>query len=191
MDGTATFGASGRVLVLGLGNILLGDEGLGVRAAERLAARYVLPDGVDVVDGGTSGYDLIDILAGRDRVIVLDAVDGEGGPGTLVRLHASAVPVGWQAKQSHHQLGLADVLAALTLLEQAPRALTVIGLVPQDLDLGLDLSLTIAARLDDLVDAAVAELARLGFAPSGRPDEPLTVSTDGPEACTSCLSVRA
>ena len=154
----------GGVLVLGLGNILLGDEGLGVRAAERLADRVVLPDGVDVVDGGTSGFDLIEILAGRDHVIVLDAVDAEAGPGTLVRLSRSAIPIGWQTKQSHHQLGLGDVLAALALLDLAPGGMTVLGLVPEDLELGLSLSPTIAARLDDLVDAAVAELRGLGIA---------------------------
>lgn len=151
-----------RVLVLGLGNILLGDEGLGVRAAERLAERFDLSEGVDVVDGGTAGFDLIEILAGRAHVIVLDAVDGEGGPGTLVRLEPAAVPVGWRAKQSHHQLGLGDVLAALTLLDEAPGAMTVLGLVPQDLELGLALSPAVAARLDDLVDAAAAALASLG-----------------------------
>ena len=161
-----------EILVLGLGNILLGDEGLGVRAAERLAERFVLPDGVDVVDGGTAGFDLIEILAGRGHVIVLDAVDAEGGPGTLVRLDPSAIPVGWQAKQSHHQLGLGDVLAALALLDEAPRAMTVIGLVPQDLELGLALSPVVAARLDDLVAAAVAELAALGVAVAVRPARP-------------------
>ena len=150
------------VLILGLGNILLGDEGLGVRAAERLAELYELPEGVDVVDGGTTGFDLIEVLADRDRVIVLDAVDDDAGPGALVRLDQSAIPVGWTTKQSHHQLGLGDVLAALTLLDLAPHAITVLGLVPVDLELGLALSPAVAAQLDTLVDAAVAELGGLG-----------------------------
>ena len=154
----------GAVLVLGLGNILLGDEGLGVRAAERLQERFRVPPGVDVIDGGTSGFDLIEILAGRRHVVVLDAIDAEEGPGTLVRLSQSAIPIGWQAKQSHHQLGLGDVLAALALMDQAPQGMTVIGLVPENLELGLALSPTIAGRLDHLVDAAVAELAALGVA---------------------------
>lgn len=161
------------VLILGLGNILLGDEGLGVRAAERLAERFELPDGIDVIDGGTTGFDLIEVLADREKVIVLDAVDDDAGPGALVRLDQSAIPVRWETKQSHHQLGLGDVLAALTLLDLAPHAITVLGLVPVDLELGLALSPVIAERLDGLVDAAVAELATLGVTLVAR--QPVTV----------------
>ena len=165
---TTEANAPAGVLILGLGNILLGDEGLGVHAAERLAQRFELPTGVEVVDGGTSGLDLIDILAGRDHVIVLDAVDADAEPGSLVHLSQSAIPTGWQTKQSHHQLGLGDVLAALALLELAPRAMTVIGMVPADLEPALQLSPIIAGRLDHLVDAAVAELRRHGIVPRRR-----------------------
>ena len=176
---TAGSHAHGSVLILGLGNILLGDEGLGVRAAERLAQRFELPVGVEVVDGGTSGLDLIDILAGRDHVIVLDAVDADAGPGSLVHLNESAIPIGWQTKQSHHQLGLGDVLAALALLELAPRAMTVIGLVPAEMEPGLELSPVVAARLDDLVDAAVVELRRHGLVPRRRMAADHTVVSAG------------
>ena len=151
------------VIVIGVGNILLGDEGLGVRALERLAVDYVIDPPVDLIDGGTCGMDLIEMLAGRDLAIVLDAMNADAPPGTLLRLDSLAPPTRWQSRQSRHQTGLAEVLAALTLLEQAPRHLTVLGMVPADLDLGLDLSPTVSASLDALVEEAVAELRRHGF----------------------------
>ena len=151
------------VLVLGLGNILLSDEGVGVRVVEALQARFRIPDGVDVVDGGTSGMDMLDTIDGRDHLIVIDAVSTGAAPSTVVRLTDEDVPAFFRTKISPHQLGLSDVLAALTILDSAPAAITLIGIVPVALDLGLELSPTIAARLDDLVDMVRTDLATLGF----------------------------
>jgi len=151
------------VLVLGLGNILLSDEGVGVRAVEALQRQYRIPDGVDVVDGGTSGMDMLDMIANRDHLIVIDAVNTGEPPATVMRLTGEAVPVFFRSKISPHQLGLSDVLAALRLLESEPAGITLIGIVPAALDLGLELSPTIAAKLDDLVGMVRAELDTLGF----------------------------
>jgi hydrogenase maturation protease len=151
------------ILVLGLGNILLSDEGVGVRVVEALQERYRIPDGVDVVDGGTSGMDMLDMIANRDHLIVIDAVNTGEPPTTVLRLTGEAVPVFFRSKISPHQLGLSDVLAALRLLEAEPAGITLIGIVPAALDLGLELSPTIAAKLDDLVGMVRAELDTLGF----------------------------
>ena len=151
------------VLVLGLGNILLSDEGVGVRVVEALQARYRIPDGVDVIDGGTSGMDMLDLMANRDHLIVVDAVNTGEPPTTVIRLAGEDVPVFFQSKISPHQLGLSDVLAALRLLEWEPAGITLIGIVPAALDLGLELSPAIAAKLDDLVAMVRAELDTLGF----------------------------
>jgi hydrogenase maturation protease len=151
------------VLVLGLGNILLSDEGVGVRVVEALQERYRIPDGVDVVDGGTSGMDMLDIIAGRDHLIVVDAVNTGEPPTSVIRLTGEAVPVFFRSKISPHQLGISDVLATLRLLESEPAGITLIGIVPLALDLGLELSPAIAARLDDLVGMVTDELTTLGF----------------------------
>lgn len=150
------------ILVLGVGNILLRDEGVGVRAVEALLARHVLPEGVEAIDGGTAGIDLLDLIAGRDHVILVDAVRGGRAPGGLVRLAGDEIPALSRARLSPHQLGLPEVLATLRLLGEAPGGLTLLGMEPADLDGGLDLSPEIAARLGDLVAMIVAELARLG-----------------------------
>lgn len=150
------------ILVLGLGNILLSDEGVGVRAVEALQDRFDLPAGVEVVDGGTSGMDLLDQIAGREQLIVVDAIATGAPPATVVRLAGDEVPAFFRTRISPHQLGLSDVLAALRLLEAEPAAITLIGIVPDVLDLGLELSPAVGARLDTLVDMVAAELAAAG-----------------------------
>ena len=81
--------------MLGLGNILLMDEGLGVRAVERLAAAYDLPENVEILDGGTLGLDLLPRLDGVDALLLVDAVKAGGPPGTLVRLEGDAIQAAW------------------------------------------------------------------------------------------------
>jgi hydrogenase maturation protease len=151
-----------NVLVLGAGNILLSDEGIGVRVVEALQERYQVPETVEMLDGGTCGMDLLDVIAGRDHLIIVDAVNTGSPPGTLVRLHDGQIPAVFRTKSSPHQLGLQDVLALLGLLETAPRHVTVIGVQPASLDIGLVLTPTIAARLDELVGMVVDELATIG-----------------------------
>ncbi len=150
------------ILILGLGNILLGDEGVGVRAVEALARHPDLPTGVEVVDGGTAGMSLIDILASRERVIVIDAVRSGEPPGTVVRLDGDDVPAFFRTRISPHQLGLSEVLAALTLTNELPKRVTLIGVEPLDLGLGLTLTPVVAGVIDRVVEMVLAELEAAG-----------------------------
>jgi hydrogenase maturation protease len=152
-----------RVLVLGAGNILLSDEGIGVRVVEALQRRCRFPEEVEILDGGTCGMDLLDIIAGRDHLILVDAVDTGSPPGTVVRLEGNQVPAVFRTKSSPHQLGLQDVLALLLLLDAAPAHVTVIGVQPASLDIGLELTPAIAARFDDMVEMVAGELAAIGL----------------------------
>jgi len=152
------------VLVLGAGNILLSDEGIGVRVVEALQERYQVPEGVEILDGGTCGMDLLDVIAGRDHLILVDAVDTGSPPGTIVCLKDDEIPAVFRTKSSPHQLGLQDVLALLRLLETAPAHVTAIGVQPASLDLGLELTPLIAARLDEMVEMVIGELAKTGVA---------------------------
>ncbi len=152
-----------KVIVLGLGNILLRDEGVGVRVIEALAQRYVLPAGVQVVDGGTVGMDLLDTLAGCDHLLICDAVKTGAPPGSVVKLVDGQVPALFQTRYSPHQIGLSEVLATLTLTDEAPAAVTLIGIVPADLDLGIKLSPLVAAAVQPAVERIVATLRELGF----------------------------
>ncbi|HHW78729.1 MAG TPA: hydrogenase maturation protease [Xanthomonadaceae bacterium] len=151
-----------RVVVLGLGNILLRDEGVGVHAVEALAERYVIPAEVEVVDGGTAGMDLLNALAGCDHLLICDAVRTGAPPASMVRLTAAEVPALFQTRFSPHQLGLADVLATLVLTGEAPATVTLVGVVPVDLELGLELSPEVAAVVGQAVECLATELRGLG-----------------------------
>ena len=152
-----------RTLVLGLGNILLRDEGVGVRVVEALAERYTLPAEVEVVDGGTAGMDLLNTLAGCDHLLICDAVRTGGSPGSVVKLAGDQVPALFQTRCSPHQLGLADLLATLTLTGEAPAVVTLIGIIPADLRLGLELSDEAAEAAGRAVEELAAELRGLGY----------------------------
>ena len=152
-----------RTLVLGLGNILLRDEGVGVRVVEALAERYVLPAGIEVVDGGTAGMDLLDTLAGCAHLLICDAVRTGGPPGSMVKLAGDQVPALFQTRYSPHQLGLSDLLATLTLTGEAPATLILIGIVPADLGLGLELSPAVTAVVGQAIEYLAAELRGLGY----------------------------
>ena len=125
---------------------------------EALQERYRLPDGVEVLDGGTCGMDLLDVIAGRDHLILVDAVNTGRPPGTLVRYADRDIPAAFRTKTSPHQLGLADVLALLKLLDRAPRRVTVIGVEAASLGVGLELTPVVAARVEEAVQMVWAEL---------------------------------
>lgn len=151
-----------RVLVLGLGNILLRDEGVGVRVIEALADRYAVPAGVEVVDGGTSGMDLLDTIAGCDHLLICDAVRADAPPASVIRLADAQVPALFRNRFSPHQLGVADLLATLVLTDETPRSITLIGVVPVDLALGLELSPEVALAAERALECLVAELRGRG-----------------------------
>lgn len=153
------------ILVLGLGNILLMDEGVGVRAMEAFDERWSVPDHVSVVDGGTCGMDMLDLIASHDHLIAVDAVKTGAPPTTLVVLRDEEVPAYFKGKLSPHQLGLSDLLASLRLQEEGPKTVTVVGCVPLALGTGLMLSPEIEAQIPGMVGSIVEELRRLGVEP--------------------------
>ena len=95
-----------RIVVLGVGNILLSDEGLGVRIVERLPLSYSLPPEVELFAGGTCGMEMLENLEGLDALIMIDALRAGKPPGTPIRLAATAVPVFFNTKLSPHQIGV-------------------------------------------------------------------------------------
>jgi hydrogenase maturation protease len=153
-----------RAVVLGIGNIILSDEGAGVRAVEALAREYELPPEVQVIDGGTSGMEMIEDLSDLDLLVVLDVVLTGAAPGTLVRIAGPQVPVFFRSKLSPHQIGLPDVLASLELLGAIPAEIIVHGVEPVSLALGLEMTPPVAAAVPLLAERAVADLAARGFA---------------------------
>ena len=120
-----------RLLVLGLGNVLLGDDGVGAAAIASLLDQYAVPRGVRVLDGGTLGLALLPYLDEADDVILVDAIRSDGPPGTLVRLDGDQVAPAVATRLSPHQIGVSDLLDGARWLDRYPSRLVLLGLVPE------------------------------------------------------------
>jgi hydrogenase maturation protease len=151
------------VLVLGLGNVLLADDGLGAAALARLERDYCLPPGVILKDGGTLGLTLLGLLAESNHVILVDAIRADAPAGTLVRLDGAEVVDAVYDRLSPHQVGVADLLEAARMIDSYPATVTLLGLVPDVMDLAVVRSSAVDGGLDSLVAAIVREVQALGY----------------------------
>lgn len=170
MSSVTADGARARVLVLGVGNLLLQDDGAGLELLERLRENPV--PGVDYVDGGTQGLALGGVLAERDAVLVLDAVKFGVEPGTVHRIDDPLESRPPRA-ESAHEANAGDLLAAAALLGDLPSCAVVVGIEPEIVRTGIGLSPRVQAALP----AAVA-VARRAL-------EQLTTTAAEEERCTS------
>lgn len=149
-------------LVLGLGNLLCGDDGLGIMALERLRRRFEFEPDVSLVDGGTLGLALLPSLEAADAVWILDAVAADAPPGSLVALEGRSVEPALRERLSPHQVGVADLLDAMHWRDTFPGRVRVLGLVPERFELEIGLSPAVGRRLDELVETAARELIDAG-----------------------------
>lgn len=151
------------LLVLGLGNVLLEDDGVGAAAVACLLDGYAVPRGVRVLDGGTLGLSLLPYLDEADAVILVDAVRAPAPPGSLVRLEGDDVGPAVAARLSPHQVGVADLLDGARWLGRYPRQVVLLGVVPDSMGLVVGLSSHVHAALPALVERIVDEARALGF----------------------------
>ncbi|HEU5055848.1 MAG TPA: HyaD/HybD family hydrogenase maturation endopeptidase [Kofleriaceae bacterium] len=149
------------VVVLGLGNLLMGDDGVGVFALAALAAEPRVPAGARLLDGGTLGLSLLPYVRSAPDLVLIDAVRGEGPPGSLVRLEGDEVPGAVLERLSVHQVGVADLVAGARLLGGWPERIVLCGVVPERIELGVELSPAVRAAVPALVAMVLGELERL------------------------------
>jgi hydrogenase maturation protease len=147
-----------KTLILGVGNLLMSDDGIGVRVVERIAAARVLPPDAQTLDGGTCGLDLLHFLEGVENLIVVDAANMGLPPGTIRRMEGDDVPAFLAQKVSPHEINLPELLFSARLVDIYPRRVVVLGIQPQSIAVGLELTPPIAAQLDELADRALAEI---------------------------------
>jgi len=134
------------------------DDGVGIHAMRRLLESSRLPPNVQAIEGGTLGLDLLPRLEGMTYLLALDAVDVGAVPGTLSRFRnrdLSALPTA----KSVHLLGFSDLLSALRLLGQAPDEVVLLGIQPESTDWGVELTPSVGAALDSLLEATLSQLA--------------------------------
>ncbi|ALK10308.1 HyaD/HybD family hydrogenase maturation endopeptidase [Blastochloris viridis] len=163
-------GGRARTLVLGIGNILWGDEAFGVRAVEAFHRAFELPADVTVLDGGTQGLYLVEFVEAADQLLVFDAIDYGLEPGTLKVVQGCEVPKFTGAKKmSLHQTGFQEVLSAADLLGRYPARLALVGCQPLDLEnWGGPLTAPVRAAIAPALAAARDILAGWGVAVAER-----------------------
>jgi hydrogenase maturation protease len=143
------------ILILGLGNPLQGDDGVGCRVAQELE-QHTLPDDVEVMDGGTPGVGLVNLLEGRRRVIIVDAAEMGRAPGSVVRFRPEDVTLTGSAQRfSLHRSGVADALALARELNLALPEIVVFGVQPEQVGWSQSLSLQVQAAVTQVVRAVI------------------------------------
>ena len=148
------------ILVLGVGNLVLTDEGVGVHVVQRLQ-KMDLPSHVEVLDGGTSGFDLLDDIEGRKKVVVVDAVKGEQPPGTIYRMTTEDIEEAPKSRLSLHDIDMTDLLKLVDLFEIEKPEIVIIGIEPKDIEsASLELSQEIEARVPRLIELVMREIEK-------------------------------
>jgi hydrogenase maturation protease len=153
----------------------MGDDGLGLAALEQLRAGYEIPDDVELVDGGTWGMNLLPVIEDAGRVLLMDAIDVNAAPGTLIRLERERLPRYLATKISPHQVDLRDVLALAELRGTLPADTLALGLQPASVELRDSLSDVVRRQVDNLVAVVAQELDRRGH--------PCKKTEPRPDAC--------
>ncbi len=151
-----------NILVLGVGNVLLSDEGAGVRVVEQLQRSYVFPPQVELIDGGTMGLDLLGYLDDKSHLFIVDAIVSTQPPGSVLIEKLLDPPAYFRQKISPHQIGLSELLAVAAMQDCLPPAITLFGIVPLDLSTGIGLSREVSGAVGQVVLAVVQELGLLG-----------------------------
>lgn len=151
-----------HIMVLGVGNLLFTDEGVGIHVVQALLEEYTFSKNVSIEDGGVLGINLLGIISQADELIVVDAIRNGGPPGTLYRLEGDDIPKRILAKNSLHQVDLLEALTLCQALDKVPETV-IIGVEPKDIEtLGLELTPPVQAKLGDLKAMALKEIDRLG-----------------------------
>ncbi len=162
-----------RTVVLGLGNMLMADDGVGLAALARLEEEWFVPRGVSLVDGGTWGMNLLHVVEGADQLLIFDAIDIGGAPGAIVRLEGSDIPRLLAHKLSPHQIDLREVLALAELRGMLPTQVVALGIQPARVELSTTLSPAVEGQLGQLVQMGVAQLRQWGFSCRQTADLPI------------------
>ena len=151
-----------RVLIGGIGNVLLGDDGVGPYVARLLAAHYEFEEGVDVADLGTPALDLIDQVSGKDAVILIDAINTDADPGAIeLYTKADIMRQCPAVRMDPHSPALVDALLSAELFAVAPSDVLLVGIQIGVCDAGCGLSKPVQASLEEAIAEVLNELDRL------------------------------
>ena len=144
--------------VLGLGNLLMQDEGIGVHIANLLIKHYAFSPAIGIIDGGTTGTDLLPYFENSDRILIIDAVNFEKYPGHIGIIENDDILATITSKISLHHLGLSDVLSVIKLIDIKPEEIILIGIQPYRMELGMDLSEQMQNHVPTIISTVLQKL---------------------------------
>lgn len=154
---------SKKVTILGVGNILLSDEGFGVKVVIKMMKNFSFSQDVTILDGNVLGLNLLGCISDTDYLIVADAVKNNGKPGTIYRIDDEDIPARIRAKNSLHQVDFLETLTLCQALGKVPRTV-IFGVEPKDIETVQDkLTPEVKAKMDPVIDMILAELKNLGI----------------------------
>lgn len=147
-----------KTLVMGVGNLLLSDDGVGIHAIHHLQDNYQFSEEVQLLDGGTCGLDLLHFLEGIDRLIIIDAAQMGKPSGTVVRLEGDQIPAHLSLKTSPHEINLPELLFAAKLADLYPAEVIVLGVQPKTIETNIGLSAEVQNTFNTLIQGIVKEV---------------------------------
>jgi hydrogenase maturation protease len=151
------------IAIVGIGNLLMGDDGVGVRVLERLKQRYVLPPEVQLLDGGTKSIELLPYIEDARKVIFIDAVDFGRPPGFVAEVSGETVAEYFSNKLSVHQIGLPDLIGAMLLRGTVPEEMVLVGVQPSYTEIQWGLTEEVSKAVDEAAEKVVEKLRQWGL----------------------------
>ncbi len=148
------------IVILGLGNTLLQDEGVGVFVANTLVETYNFTPKIEIIDGGTFGLDLLPYIENKEKVLIVDAVNFGKQPGYVEVLKNDEIMVQINTKMSVHHLGLSDIISATKLRDTEPEEMVMVGIQPKSLKTSIELTSEIKNKIDDIIKTILAQLSK-------------------------------
>ena len=150
-----------KVKVIGVGNILLRDEGVGVRVIDYIKEKRQLPREIEIVDGGTGGMRLIPLIKDADYLIIIDAVKGGGRPGDIYKFTIDDLPLRIKQKTSLHEVGLQEIFSLLHLLKEKRPETVIIGVEPKEIAYGVGLTPEVESVVTEIALKVSGEVDRI------------------------------
>jgi hydrogenase maturation protease len=144
-----------KITILGIGNTLFTDEGVGIHLLPILEEKFKNDEGIEIIEGLTDGMKLLGPVEDAENLIIIDAINAGKEPGTIISLQGDEIPAYFGVKMSIHQMGFQEVLLAAKLRERYPKRIAMFGLQPDSLELGLELTKTISEKLPELSEAVI------------------------------------
>lgn len=150
---------SSKIAVLGIGNLIMQDEGVGIHVIRKLEKEYTFQPKIELIDGGTSGSELYGFFEDNDKMIIVDAVNFDEDPGFIGTIEKDDILKRLNTKMSMHNLGLTDVLSHVKLLDIEPSEIFLVGVQPAIIELHDELSEIVSKRVDRILEVIIMKLA--------------------------------